>query len=314
MLIRFDCPHCGQEIEDEVESAVYDPSGERESEREGFEISEIECGCGKTLVVNVTAHAGGTWVAIDGFPDIEPEFEDTDHSENYWYDDFLENYVPSDAHEVYLQSLSDLKTLETPTWLLGIPNQALLRVMYLQYVVILEAYLSDRLINIIMVDTEKLLALISEVDGLHKQSHTLIEILNDPDIVRKTVKGFLQRVSFHDLLKVSHFYDVVLGVNIFSNAPFPPDVKKRRDAQRRQKSGESPELTPVEEEMMGIIQTRHHLVHRNGRTNDGDFIEITMENVERVKHLVVEMVDRVEQAYSGYSAKRAFGDQGRPRF
>lgn len=314
MLIRFECPHCGQEIEDEVESAVYDISGERESEREGFEVSEIECQCGKTLVVNVTARAGGKCVDIDGFPEIEPEFEDTDHSENYWYDDFLENYDPSDAHEVYLQSLSELKTLETPTWLLGIPNQALLRVMYLQYVVILEAYLSDRLINIIMDDSDKLLALISQVDVLNKQSLTLIEILKEPDIVRKTVKGFLQRVSFHDLMRVSHFYDVVLGVYIFSEAPLSSELRKKREAQRKQKSGEAAELTPAEEEMMSIIQTRHHLVHRNGRTNEGNPIQITVEDVGRVQQLVVEMVDRVEQAYSEYITRRASDDSGKPKF
>ena len=315
MLVRFDCPNCGNDIERDVEDAAYDISGETEFEREGREISHVECSCDPDDVfeIQVVASATRKTVELVGHHDIDVKFVDLQEQHTYWYDDFLENYEPSDAHEVYLQSLSELKTIENSAWL-RLPNQALLRVMYLQYVVILEAYLSDRLINIIMDDSDKMLALISRVDVLNRPSHTLIEIFKEPDIVRKTVKGFLQRVSFHDLMRVSQFYEVVLGVYIFSDAPLPREIKKKREAQQKQKSGEALELTPAEEEMMSIIQTRHHLVHRNGRNNDGDLIEITIKDVQRMKQLIFEMVDRVEQVYSEYSAKRAFGDQDRPNF
>ncbi|TGR70922.1 hypothetical protein EN837_05595 [bacterium M00.F.Ca.ET.194.01.1.1] len=314
MLIRFDCPNCGNEIEREVEDAAYDISGETEYEREGREISHVECICDPDDVfeIQVVAEATRKTVELIGHPDIDVKFVDLQEQQNYWYDDFLENYEPSDAHEVYLQSLSELKTIENSAWL-RLPNQALLRVMYLQYVVILEAYLRDRLINIIMDDSNKMLGLISRVDVLNNSSHTLIEISKEPDIVKKTVKGFLQRVSFHDLMLVSQFYEVVLGVNIFSDTPLPPEIKKKRKSKQKQKSGETLELTPAEEEMMSIIETRHHLVHRNGRDNEGKLIEISVKSVERVKQLIFEMVDRVEQVYSEYSAKRALGDQDRPK-
>lgn len=313
--ISFECPHCQNLVKREVEDAAYDIAGETETEREGHEITHVECDCSDE-VFQVEIKAGPSWKTAEliGYSDTEVEFADPTDRDNYWYDDFLDNYVPGDAHDVYLQSMSELKTLENPSWLFGIPNRALIRVMYLQYVVILEAYLSDRLITIVLNDPEKLLAFVSQVDALNKQSHSLVEILKEPDIVKKTVKGFLQRVSFHDLLKVSHFYDVVLGIDIFSDVPLAPEIKKKREAQRKQKSGEAPELTVEEQVMMDIIHTRHHLVHRNGMNNDRQFIEIEKTDVDQVRQLVEAMVARVEKAYESYFVKRHYPDENAPKF
>ncbi|MGA6114760.1 hypothetical protein [Agrobacterium radiobacter] len=52
--------------------------------------------------------------------------------------------------------------------------------------------------------------------------------------------------------------------------------------------------------MQQIIQIRHHIVHRNGRDNDGNFIPLKLEEVEEVAKLVNEMVERIEKNYRPY--------------
>lgn len=315
--IIYQCPICGHTNYDEAENVFADafqPDADKTSVT-----TEIVCGgsCKTQFTIEVSASHGWRDIQLVGYPQDKTGICFKTHSfgEAYdSYDDFLENYVPDDAHDVYAISMGEAKLLEQGIKSPGVREKTLLKLIYLQYVMILEAYLSDRLINIIIDDPEKLIALVSQVDALNKQSHTLIEIIAEPSIVTKTVKSFLQRVSFHDLLKVSHFYDVVLGVNIFSDAQLPPKLRKKRAAQRKQNSGEAFELTPDEREMIEIIQKRHHLVHRNGRDDDRQFIEVEKADVEKVGQLVEAMVARVENAYQTYFVNRHYGETGKLKF
>lgn len=294
MRISFDCPNCGHEVQDDVEDAYYNWGEEEDYDRIGFEISEVTCPCGEIFNVEVTAEAQGKSVEVDGFPEVEVHFHDDTHDPDY--DEFQTDLSPIDAFEVYKESVREAKSLETNSYISGIPGQVLLKVLYLQYVVILEAYLSDRLINIVSNDDKKMLALINSVERLRTSSHQLADIARDPLLVKKTVRGFLQRVSFHDLGKVGGFYDAVLGVYIFADER-PENLSKRKKAEERLPP-------PAERRMSEIIQVRHHLVHRNGRDNDGNAIPIELEQVEEVAKLVDEMVRRVEAAYVPYAKER----------
>ncbi len=316
--INYKCPICGHTNYDEVENVCDDSLQSDSIHSNQTHLTPVVCSgsCGTQLTVEVSGGYGWRVIRLRDYPDEQTEisFVKSPFEAYDSYDDFLENYVPDDAHDVYAISMGEAMLLEQGIKSPGVREKTLLKLIYLQYVMILEAYLSDRLINIIIDDSEKLIVLVSQVDALNKQSHKLIEILQEPDIVKKTVKSFLQRESFHNLLKVSHFYDVVLGVNIFSDAQLSPELKKKRVAQSRQSSGEAFELTPDEREMMEIIQNRHHLVHRNGRDNERQFIEIEKADVEQVRQLVEAMVARVESAYQTYFVNRHYGETGRMKF
>ncbi len=315
--IIYQCPVCGHTNYDEAENVFADafqPDADTRSVT-----TEVVCGgsCATQFTVDVSASHGWRDIQLVGYPQEKTGICFKTHSfgEAYDdYDDFLENYVPDDAHDVYAISLGEAKLLEQGVVNPGVREKTLLKLIYLQYVMILEAYLSDRMINMIMDDPEKLLAVISRVGELQQPSHSLIQLLKDPDYVKKTVKASLQRTSFHDLMKVADLYDAVLSVNIFTDAPLPPGLLKRRKDKKNKHPLPIEELTPVEREMIEIIHTRHHLVHRNGRNNDRQFIEITKPDVERVRQLVEEMVARVENAYQTYFVKRAFGDPDKPKF
>lgn len=294
MNISFDCPKCGKNIEDDIEDTAYDHSGENVSDCIGYVTSTTYCECSESFNISVTAEAHRKSVRVDENPDVLVKFHDNTY--DFDYDIFLDEYMPLDAYEVYEQSIAETKSLETASYMLGIPGQPLLKVLYLQYVVILEAYLSDRLIKIVLNDDAKMLNLINSTAALRETTHSLAEIAKDPLLVKKTVKNYLQRVSFHDLGKVAAFYDSVLGVYIFAdNQPEKVNKRKKKDEN----------LIPAEERQMSdIIQVRHHLVHRNGRDNEGEFVPIELEQVEQVSKLVNEMVKRIERAYIHYNIKR----------
>ncbi|MCM2433197.1 hypothetical protein [Agrobacterium rosae] len=317
--IVYQCPLCGHTNYDEVENVIIDhtqPDGVSDSEPQ---LTEVVCAgsCRHQFTIEVSVSYGWRTIKLVGYSAEQTgiSFESTPFGGEYSsYDDFLENYVPDDAHDVYAVSMGEAKLLEEGIKNPGVRDKTLLKLIYLQYVMILEAYLSDRLINMIMEDTEKMLAVISRIGTLQQPTHSLIQFLKDPDYVKKTVKVSLQTVSFHDLMKVADLYDAVLSINIFSDVPFPPLIAKKRKDQKNKSLIPLDDLTPVEREMIEIIQIRHHLVHRNGRNNDRDFIDIKKSDVERVRQLVEEMVARVEKAYVGYFANRAFGDLSHIKF
>ena len=115
---------------------------------------------------------------------------------------------------------------------------------------------------------------------LELRSHQpkLIDIAKDPDYVKNHAKAFLQRVSFHNLEGVAPYFKAVLGVEIF-------------------------ESEAAKTELVKLVETRHHLIHRNGRKNDGTFVTVDENTVGHVKALVQKVFDRVEAAFSTYIGK-----------
>ncbi len=176
---------------------------------------------------------------------------------------------------MYEHSRKEIEGIDlSPVSLLPV-KQPLLRMIYIQHVVMLEAYLSDRLIKIILEDKEKLIALIGAIPQLRDSTPKLIDIAKDADYVKKNAKAYLHEFSFHRFEEAAKLYRAVLKISIFAD-----------EANAK--------------EMNEITVKRHHLVHRNGRDNDGNVVSVSPLNVLRVRALADEMVERIEDAYRKY--------------
>ncbi len=271
--ITFTCPSCGDVIEAEVQDTCFDWTNDSPSDGISSVITDIGCPhCEREYGVEVVAKPGEKEVNVLRHPHIEVRFRDNTFDGDD-YDAFLAESTPEDAYEVYRQSMAEIDGIDTSAPMSIDARRAMLKMLFLQYVVILEAYLSDKLINIITDNNNKLKALIGSVESLRDFTPKLIDIAKDPDFVQKTAVAYLQRFSFHRLTDVAKFYHAVLKINIY---------------------GEDRNVT----EMGDIIQKRHHLVHRNGRDNEGKMIEIKLLDVSRVRKLVSEMVERIQSAQS----------------
>lgn len=272
--ISFHCVSCEEMVSDEIEDAIFDWTQEGVSGGENQAESSVICNCGKEYLVRVTTGPSTKEVRIPAYPWLRVNYR-PDREEDE-YEAFLENYDSGDAYEVYAKSKSEINEVDLNSPTSGSGNEALSKMVYLQHVVMLEAYLSDRLINLIIDDDRKLLKFVNDVPALRNQEYKLIVVAADPDFVKKTVKGYLQRFSFHDLNSVSKFYESVLSVSLFVD-----EANKR--------------------EWTEIIQKRHDLVHRNGRNSDGVPLTTRAIEVQRVHRLVDELVHRVEDAFKAYS-------------
>ncbi|WP_457587243.1 hypothetical protein [Ensifer canadensis] len=285
LKISFDCQKCGDPIDDDIEDAAYDWSTERMSDGIGTANSRVICtNCDEEYDVEVVAKPGEKEVLIANYPGIIVRFHDDTFNSDH--DDFMDD-VPYDAYDVYQQSSKEIGEIDLSSAKMAPVKHQLLKMIYLQHVVMLEAYLSDRLLKLILADDKKLIALIGGIQTLRDFSPPLIQIAKDPDIVKRTAKNYLQLFSFHNFEGVAKLYSAVLKVNIFAD-----------DANAT--------------EMGDIREKRHHLVHRNGRDKDDKFVAVTVLDVLRVRKLSHEMVERIEGAYRQYRQKKKSEDDSFP--
>ncbi|MBY3179093.1 hypothetical protein HFO27_31600 [Rhizobium leguminosarum] len=283
LRVFFGCRKCDEPVEDYIEDASFDWTAEPTSEGIGTAETTLVCPkCGTEHVLVVIADAGEKRVYLPRAPDLAVLFHDNTHDHD-GYDEFLAEYEPYEPYEVYSQSIRELSEIDMNAPISGTAKAALLKMLHLQCVAILEAYLSDRLISVVSNDDDKLTALIGSSDALRNKEVKLIEIAKQPDYLKRITKAFLQRFSFHDLEKAAKFYKAVLHVDLYSS-----DANKS--------------------EMDEVIQKRHHIVHRNGRDNDGRAVLITSLDVSRVKQLISDIVEHIELAYVEYRKDRYFDD------
>lgn len=283
LLVNFACPNpdCQNILEYHVEDAAFDVSTERHSDGIGYARTIVVCeDCEDEFEVEVRASGAGKEVSIKGFPKTLVEFSDNTFEQEY--DDYLAEYKPEDPYGVYNLTIIELDDLFHGSSIVPSARRGFNKMICLQHIIALEAYLSDRLIKIVTNDRTKLLALVGATPALRDIKPKLIDVAKDPDFVAKSTKDYLQRFSFHDLASVAGFYKAVLKIDLFENDEH-------------------------EKEMLDIIKMRHDLVHRSGRDNDGKDVVIDDEHVTILKEIMTTLVTRIEAAHTAYAAKRFFG-------
>ena len=273
LSISFECPNCGALVEDEVKDASFDWSADSSADGTGTSDSVVVCPtCEHEETVYVIAQGIGKIVVLRDARGVTVSFRDNSF-DDIGYDSALDEYTPYDAAEVFDISMRELAALSGPA------NHVLLKMIYLQSIIALEAYLSDRLIKMILDDRKKLVDLVKRTTKFKSTQVTIEQLADDKDYLKNFVKNYLHEFSFHKLRETARFYKAVLNVDIFKNAV---------------------EAT----ELDAIVVKRHHIVHRNGRDNEDKQIAISVSEVERVQLLVREMVERIQIAFVEYKRKK----------
>lgn len=288
LLVNFACPNpdCQNILEYHVEDAVFDVSTDQHSDGIGHAETKVVCDeCQDEFEVVVLAAGVGKEVVVKGYPHVTVEF--VDHAFEQEYDDFLAEYKPEDPFGVYNATVIELDNLQHGSTIVPSAKRAFNKMVCLQHIIAVEAYLSDRLIKIVTNHDDKLLTLVGATPALRDIKPKLIDVAKDPNFVANAAKDYLQRFSFHDLASVAGFYRAVLKVNLFENEEH-------------------------EKEMLQIIKMRHDLVHRSGRDNAGKDVVIEDEHITILKELMMALVARIEAAHTAFVSDRR-GTQKPPR-
>jgi hypothetical protein len=191
-------------------------------------------------------------------------------------EDFDLSYLVSEFHPRFQASVETIRGLRNEN-INDSSKRAFFALLYANVITVLEAYLSDVFISLI-VRNETLLRKFVESDPLFReQKIPTAEIFRHMESIPARVKGHLYVLPFHRLEKVQRMYAAVLQIT------FPAGMA----------------------EILKAVHIRHDIVHRNCVTKDGKEIVISRAEVENLlkqveifvgetDKQVLELVEKVE--------------------
>jgi len=150
-------------------------------------------------------------------------------------------------------------------------SEMLNRMLLVQCISCLEAYLSDTLIARVTT-LPSLLAKLYEVDSTLRNEKILVsEFIADNDLPLKKSRVYLEGLVYHNIPKIEALYRQILDVSFEYG------------------DGESKNV------LFSAIQSRHDFVHRNGKTKEtGDLRMIDKKYISRVLLVIEHLVGQIE--------------------
>jgi len=272
--IRFPCSGCGEIVAEQI--VIPDVTEVGDSE-DYFEIVtcktcrmrhemtyKLEYG---QLTASITSvRPKSIWIST---PEIEEKvFVPEDIA---WYSEVTQQSI----YKYFVTSINDVRNMYS-TEFDDVGKEAIFnRMLYVQVITALEAYLADTLISHVIYDKEHLLRLIQKDKGLCRERYSLEAFMENPDLPEYRAKKYLSDILYHNLPKVEYLYKEILNIQLVYV-----------DGSGRQF-------------LLEAIAIRHDLVHRNGRKKgeEGYYfirrpdVEYLADTVERLVHETQGQID-----------------------
>lgn len=172
----------------------------------------------------------------------------------------------SDIHELLETNVS--KTAE----------KALRRLLYVNVITAIETYLSDAFISTVVPDPELMRRFVEINPTFRDRKIKLSDVYKEMERIEKLAKSDLRDIVWHNLKRVKPLYKGTLKIT------FPDDL----------------------EAIFQAVRVRHDLVHRNGKTKDGEEIDIS-------KGAITDLIDEIEKFVSHVDAQLPKEENGNKR-
>jgi len=144
---------------------------------------------------------------------------------------------------------------------------AFFALLYVNAITLLEAYLSDVFISLVVKHLVLLRKFVESDPVFKAQKIATADIFQHMESIPSRVKNHLHVLPFHRLEKVQTMYSSVMGIK------FPASMT----------------------EILKAVQIRHDVVHRNGLTKDGTAIVLSGTEVENLLTHVEQFVSEVDK-------------------
>lgn len=266
--ISFVCPECRRDASCVIgvpEPRVLADDAIEDQVQESIEISCSRCHTSFDVLVQNSA--GSCKISFERYADAQI---DASHAFYEDEDEWVDLSVSDDPLDVFESSHSE--TFDLLVSEEGEGSHLLHRMIFVQQITALEAYLGDTLLKGALGDKEASQRLLENEIELRQKKFTLAEISSDPDLITKTISAHLKNVLYHNLPKVRALYEIVFKFDLFSLM----DTKDRLV-------------------LLRAIEYRHDCVHRNGRNKDGDALTIfTRSYVGAVLKVLEHLVREIE--------------------
>ncbi len=261
--LAFNCDECGATVETDyigVPAPDYSADTIHESET-GNSDSVICMGCTKQFDIFISCDYGG-----GGIVEISNLNENTDvkvisFPETEW-DAILSNRDFLDTFQEEIENLRKLNQLKTDDFT---TISILKRQIFIGAVTCMETYLSDAFINTILSKREFLKKFYSTYKDFKSRKICLSEIHDYIDKADQIAKVAMLEVLYHNLPKVNEMYKDTLDIDL----PTFGDINK-------------------------AVSKRHDLVHRSGKTKDGDEILVSQADVDQVINMIEDFVRKID--------------------
>lgn len=268
LILKFPCKKCGYWIKtDEIGIPSPDYSSETARDSYNDNVDYAVCPkCNEEYHIAVCASYAGGYIDIHELDD-ESEIEVEEIPEPYddYYDDryeaISENRQFFKNYKSEIESLVKLNDIELTEMEL---NKTLKRQIFIGVITAVETFLSDTFINLTLTNDEYLKNFIETHPEFKKRKLEFKEIYKAQENLKKIAKDVMLDMLYHDLLKIREMFKSTFKI-------------------------EFPELKNIIKE----VSIRHHMVHRSGKTKDGELIEISKDDVERVIETSNNFVDKI---------------------
>ena len=194
---------------------------------------------------------------------LDPHEFDTEDYYDY-EDQYLailsnKDYYDSFVREIHnIQQLNEIKIEDENL------DKVFRRQLYIAVIGTLETFLSETFINQINENSEYFRNFVESFPQYSTQKILLKDIFDEYEKLQKTVQKAVLEVIYHNLDKVRNMYISTFGI-------------------------EFPEIS----ELSKAITIRHDFVHRNGKTKDGEELEVSPEIINNLKSTVIGFVEEI---------------------
>jgi len=168
------------------------------------------------------------------------------------YDDYLVGDIAliTEYHSNFISAIHDIeKLLEADVD--DSVSRCFHRLLFVNVITALETYLSDAFINTVVHDPALMRRFIETTPEFQGEKIALSDVFTALEKIEQRAKGHLVDVVWHNIERVKPMYRDTLGI------AFPKDIGA----------------------VFRAIRKRHDIVHRNGKTKDGEEILISRQDV-----------------------------------
>jgi hypothetical protein len=199
-------------------------------------------------------------VESDGLQEWAPIHTEPDYDAEFEF----EANRRSDPYQFFAQRLTEVDALASAD--VDLQRRPLLRqLLYTSLIAALEAYLADTVSYWVAVDKRVFRQFVENCEEFKGQKLTLSQIFERMDSLANDVEKYLQQVVWHRL-------DKVVPLLCDSFAIPRPSIG----------------------ELMKHIVVRHDIVHRGGKTRDGNGVIVTTETLTQLRADVVAFIEELE--------------------
>lgn len=172
-----------------------------------------------------------------------------------WY----KQHSYSEMHESFNNNINDLKDLLRNNVFVQY-EETYYKMVFAHAVTLLESFLSDTVKSLVVSSDQCLANAIAKVDELKKKKVGLADIKNQKDGLIGLVLKELSEIMYHNIPKVVRVLEGILDSSI----------------------------TVEQKDVCYVTSVRHDIVHRNGKTVEGDIIDLDID-------AVVQAIETIEQ-------------------